>query len=184
MYIFPRILHLSSNRRERNSAHLFPVMTPARKLTHNMKFKHFWMQEDTNFGNAIIIHHFGPEICQNPTQKDTNFGNAMIIHHLGPEKCQKSYPERHEFQERHNSSLPLARELPKSNPERHEFQETALIDPSKKCQQIRKVFVFPEFRTIIEMHSLAPSTLTNQSLWEHLVACFLRLQTNCAIFGQ
>ena len=50
-------------------------MTPARKLTHNMEFKHFWMQKDTNFGNAIIIHHFGPE------------------------KHQKSDPERHEFQE-------------------------------------------------------------------------------------
>ena len=97
-------------------------------------------------------------------QKDTNFGNAIIIRHLGPEKCQKSDPERHEFWERHNSSLPWARESPKSNPKRHKFWETALIDPSKKCQQIRKVFIFPEFCTIIEMHSLTPSTLTNQSL--------------------
>ena len=106
----------------------------------------------------------GQRNAKNPTQKDTNFGNAMIIHHLGPEKCQKSYPERHEFQERHNSLLPWASESPKSNPERHEFQDTALINPSKKCQQIRKVFVFPEFHAIIEMHSLTPSTLTNQSL--------------------
>ena len=45
----------------------------------------------------------------------------MIIRHFGPEKCQKSHPERHEFWERHNSSLPWARESPKSNPERHEF---------------------------------------------------------------
>ena len=142
------------------------------------------MQKDTNFRNAIIIPHLGPEKRQNVTQKDTNFGNAMIIHHLGPEKCQKSYPERHKFWEHHNSLLPWARESPKSNPERHEFRETALIDPSKKCQQIRKVFVFPEFCTIIEMHSLTPSTLTNQSLWEHLVARFLQLQTNCDIFGQ
>ena len=29
--------------------------------------------------------------------------------------------ERHEFQERHNPSLPWARETPKSNHERHEF---------------------------------------------------------------
>ena len=78
----------------------------------------------------------------------------------------KSYPERHEFQERHNSSLPWARESPKSNSKRHKFWETALIDPSKKCQQIKKVLVFPEFHTIIEMHSLTPSTLTNQSLLE------------------
>ena len=73
MYIFTRILHLSSNRREQNLAHLFQFMTLARKLTHNMKFEHFWMQKDTNFGNTIIICHFGPENCQNPTQKDMNF---------------------------------------------------------------------------------------------------------------
>ena len=121
MYIFPRILHLSSNRRECNSAHLFPVMTPARKLTHNMKFEHFWMQKDTNFGNAMILHHFEPEKHQKQTQKDTNFGNTMIIYHFGPEKCQKSHPERHQFWECHNSSLPWARESPKSNPKRHEF---------------------------------------------------------------
>ena len=86
-------------------------MTPARKLTHNTKFEHFWMQKDTNFGNAMIIHHFGPE------------------------KRQKSYPERHKFWEWHNSSLPWARELPKSNPERHEFRETALTDPSKNANK-------------------------------------------------
>ena len=38
-----------------------------------MKFEHFCMQKDTNFGNTIIIHHFGPENPQNPTQKDRNF---------------------------------------------------------------------------------------------------------------
>ena len=74
----------------------------------------------------------GQRNAKNPAQKDMNFGNAMIIRHLGPEKRQKSYPERHEFQERHNSSLPWARESPKSNPERHEFRETALMNPSKK----------------------------------------------------
>ena len=81
---------------------LFPVYDPSKKAhpqheIHNTKFEHFWMQKDTNFGNAMILHHFGPE------------------------KCQKSYPERHEFQECHNSSLPWARESPKSNHERHEF---------------------------------------------------------------
>ena len=96
----------------------------------------------------------------------------MILHHFGPEKCQKSDPERHEFWECHDSSLPWARESPKSNHERHEFQETALIDPSKNANKIRKVFVLPELRTIFKMHSLTPSTLTNQSLWEHLVARF------------
>ena len=63
-------------------------MTPARKLTHNTKFEHFWMQKDTNFGNAMILRHFGPEKHQIQTQKDMNFGNAMILHHFGPEKCQ------------------------------------------------------------------------------------------------
>ena len=110
MYFFPRISHLSSKRKEQNLALYFQFMTPARKLTHNMKFEHFWKQKDTNFGNAMILRHFGPE------------------------KCQKSYPERHEFWERHNSSLLWARESPKSNHERHEFQ-TALIDPSKNASK-------------------------------------------------
>ena len=108
----------------------------------------------------------------------------MILPHFGPEKHQKSYPEIHEFRQRHNSSLPWARELPKSNHERHEFRETALIDPSKNASKIRKVFVFQEFCTLIGMHSLTPSTLTNQPHWEHLVARFLQLQTNCDTFGQ
>ena len=56
-------------------------------------------------------------------QKDTNFGNAMILHHFGPEKHQTSYPERHEFWERHDSLSLWARETPKSYPERHEFWE-------------------------------------------------------------
>ena len=108
----------------------------------------------------------------------------MILPHLGPEKHQKSYPERHEFWQRHNSSLPWARESPKSNHERHEFWKTALTDPSKNASKIRKVFIFQEFCTLIEMHSLTPSTLANQQPWEHLVACFLQLQTNCDTFGQ
>ena len=70
---FTRILHLSSNRRERNSTHLFQFKTPARKLTHNMKFEHFYMQKDANFRNTMIIRDFGPENPQNPTQKDRNF---------------------------------------------------------------------------------------------------------------
>ena len=97
-----RISHLSSNRREQNSAHLFQFMTPARKLTHNMKFKHFWMQKDTNFRNTIIIHHFGPENCQNPTQKDTNFGNTIIICHFGPENPQNPTQKDRNFKKMHS----------------------------------------------------------------------------------
>ena len=67
----------------------FQFTTPARKLTHNTKFEHFWMQKDMNFGNTIIIRHLGPKNRQNPTQKDTNFGNTIIIiRHLGPENHQ------------------------------------------------------------------------------------------------
>ena len=88
VHFYPQILHLSSNRREQNLALYFQFMTPARKLTHTTKFKHFWMQKDTNFGNTIILWHFGPEKCQNQPQKI------------------------HEFWQRHNSSLPWARESP------------------------------------------------------------------------
>ena len=101
-----------------------------------------------------------------------NFENAIILWQFRPEKCQKSAPERHKFWECHNSSLPWARESPKSNYERHRFWKTALIDPSKNANEIRKVFVFQEFHTLFEMQSLTPSTLTNQPLWEHLVAHF------------
>ena len=38
-----------------------------------MKFEHFHMQKDANFGNTIIIRDFRPENRQNPTQKDRNF---------------------------------------------------------------------------------------------------------------
>ena len=40
-------------------------------------------QKDTNFGNAIILHHLGPENCQNPTLRDMNFGK---LHSLTPAK--------------------------------------------------------------------------------------------------
>ena len=126
----------------------------------------------------------GQRNAKNQTQKDTNFRNVMILPHFGPEKCQKSYPKIHEFWQCHNSLLPWARELPKSNHERHKFWKTALIDPSKNANKIRKVFIFQEFRTLIEMHSLTPSTLTNQPHWEHLIARFLQLQTNCDTFRQ
>ena len=49
-------------------------------------------------------------------QKDTNFEDAMILWHFGPEKRQKSAPERHEFWECHDSSPVWAREMPKISP--------------------------------------------------------------------
>ena len=66
---FMQILHLSSNRRERNLTHPFQFKIPARKLTHNMKFEHFHMQKDANFGNTIILHDFRPENPQNQPRK-------------------------------------------------------------------------------------------------------------------
>ena len=95
-------------------------------------------QKDTNFGNAIILRHFEPEKCQNQPQKYTNFSNAIILRYLGPENRQ--------IQPRKTRIL----------------HRTALIDPSKNANKIRKVFVFPEFCTLFEMHSLTPSTLTKQ----------------------
>ena len=100
----------------------------------------------------------------------------------------KSAPERHKFQERHNSLVLWAREMPKSAPKIQKFcnaiilcylgpenrqiqpqktrisHRTALIDPSKNANKIRKVFIFPEFRTLFEMQSSTPSTLTKQQL--------------------
>ena len=121
-------------------------------------------------------------------QKDTNFRNAIIICYLGPEKCQKSDPERHEFQECHDYSSPWARETPKNptqkdmnfgnaiilhylGPENHQnptpkdtnFKKLHPLTPAKMPAN-KESIRFSEFHTIIEMHSLTPSTLTNQSL--------------------
>ena len=116
-------------------------MTPARKLTHNMKFKCFGMQKDTNFGNTIIIRHFGPENCQNPTQKDTNFGNTIIIRRFGPENPQNSTQKDTNFEKMHS------------------------LTPTKMPTN-KESICFPElctFHTIIQMQSLTPSN-TNQPI--------------------
>ena len=75
----------------------FQFTTPARKLTHNMKFEHFLDAERHEFWE----HHNS----LSPWARETP----------------KSDPERHKFWQRHNSSSPWAREMPKSDPERHEF---------------------------------------------------------------
>ena len=67
-----------------------------------MKFEHFWMQKDMNFGNPIIIRHFGPENPQNPTQKDTNFGNTIIIRHFRPENPQNPTQKDRNFEKMHS----------------------------------------------------------------------------------
>ena len=88
-FTFPQILHLSSNRRVRNLTFYFQFTTPARELTHRMKFEHVWMQKDTNFGNTMILCYFRPEKTpKKQTQKDMNFGNAIILCYLEPENRQ------------------------------------------------------------------------------------------------
>ena len=89
MYIFSSKFHTFPVTEGNEIWHIyFQFMIPARKLTHNTKFEHFWIQKDMNFGNTIIIRHLEPENRQNPTQKDMNFGNTIIIRHLGPENRQ------------------------------------------------------------------------------------------------
>ena len=134
-FTFPQILHLSSNRRVCNLAFYFQFTTLARKLTHRTKFEHVWMQKDTNFRNAIILHHFRPEKCQNPTQKGTNFGNAIILRHFRPEKCQNPTQKDTNFG---NAII-----LHYLEPENRQIQpqktrishKTALIDPSKNAKE-------------------------------------------------
>ena len=104
-----------------------------------------------------------------PTQKDTNFRNTMFLRYLRPEKHQNSYSERHEFQKRHVSSLPEAREMPKILPRKTRIlatpkffttlsQRIATTNHEKTqilhklhsltpAKMPRKVFSFPEFRT-------------------------------------
>ena len=62
MYIFSREFYTFPVTEGNEIQHSFQIMTPTRKLT-----------QDTNFGHSKIIHHFGPENPQNPTQKDTTF---------------------------------------------------------------------------------------------------------------
>ena len=93
-----------------------------------------------------------------------NFRNTMILQHFGSEKCQKSAPERHEFRERHDSRAPWARESPNPTMKDTNFEKLHSLTPAQNANKIRKVFVFQEFRTLFEMHSLTSSTLTNQPL--------------------
>ena len=85
---------LSRNRRVRNLTLYFQLTTPARELTQRHEF---WKHHVSSLPRAREM--------PKPIQKDTDFGNAMFLCYLEPEKHQKSYPEEHEFQRRHNSSL-------------------------------------------------------------------------------
>ena len=82
------------------------------------------LTQDTNFGHSKISHHFRPENPQIRTQKDTNFGHSKIIRHFGPENPQKPTQKDTTFEKMHS------------------------LTPAKNDHKIRKVFIFPEFRTI------------------------------------
>ena len=113
-FTLPQLSHLSSNRRVCNLSLYFQFTTPARELTHRMKFV---QPRKTRISETPCFFATGGQRnAKNPTWKDTNFGNAMFLYYLRPEKCQKSYPERHEFRKCHVSSLPEARETPKILP--------------------------------------------------------------------
>ena len=158
-FTFPQILHLSSNRRVHNLTFYFQFTTPARELTHRMKFEHAERHEFREChvsllpearetpkilprktqisGTPCFFTTLGQRNAKKQTQKDTNFGNAIILCYLGP--------ENHQIQPQKTRIL----------------QKLHSLTPAKMP---RKVFIFPEFRTSFEMHSLTPSTLTKQQL--------------------
>ena len=96
MYIFSHEFHTFPVTEGNEIWHIYSSSkTPARKLTHKTKFERFCMQKDTNFGNTIIIRHFGPENPQNPTQKDRNFEK---MHSLTSAKMPSNKESIHFFQ--------------------------------------------------------------------------------------
>ena len=61
--------------------HIYSSSRPQqRKLTHNIKFKHFHMQKDMNFRNTIIIRDFGPR--ESSKTKPRMAGIAKTMHSL------------------------------------------------------------------------------------------------------
>ena len=120
-------------------------------------------QKDTNFRNTIIIRHFGPENHQNPTQKDTNFGNTIIIHHFGPENPQNPTQKDMNFEKMHSLT-------------------PAKMPTNKESICFSRIlhFLHHDSNALINPIQHQP---TNH-FWEHLVAHVLNLQTNCDTFRQ
>ena len=132
-FTFLQISHLSSSRRVRNLTFYFQFTTPARKLTHRMKFEHAERHEFWKHHNSLLPwarempksyperHEFwkchvslppwAREMPKRQTQKDTNFSNTIILCYLGPENRQ--------IQPRNTRIL----------------HKTALIDPSKNAKE-------------------------------------------------
>ena len=139
-------------------------MTPARKLTHNMKFECFWMQKDTNFGNIINIHHFGPKNPQNPTQKDTNFRNTIIIRHFRPENPQNLTQKDRNFEKMH--SLASAKKKMPTNKESIHFSRISHFSHHDSNALINPIQYQP----------------TNH-FWEHLVTHFFEFCRPIVIYS-
>ena len=153
-----------------------------------MKFEHFWMQKDTNFGNTIIIRHFGPENHQNPTQKDMNFRNTIIIRPFGPENHQNPAQKYTNFRNTiiihhfgpENPQNPTQKD---TNFEKMHSLTSAKMPTNKENIHFSRILHFShhDLNALINPIQHQP---TNH-FWEHLVTHFFQiLQTICDIFGQ
>ena len=109
-FTFPQILHLSSNRRVRNLTFYFQFTTPARKLTHRMKFEHAERHEFRKHHNFLLP--WAREMPKSYPERHEFWKRHVSLPPWARETPKKTDPERHEFQQRHNSSLPWARESP------------------------------------------------------------------------
>ena len=119
--------------------------TPARKLTHNMKFKCFYMQKDVNFGNTIIIHHFRAENPQNPTQKDRNFEKMHSLTSAKlPTNKESIYFSRILHFSHHNSNAPI--NLIQHQPTNH-FLGTPSNTFFKLC---RPIVIYSDSSTLVQ----------------------------------
>ena len=73
----------------------------------------------------------------------------MILRHVGPDKCQNSAPERHEFQECHNSSLPWARESPNPTTKDMNFGKLHSLTPAKMPKKNKESIHFSRILHLI-----------------------------------
>ena len=92
---------------------IFSVYDPSKKAHPHHKIQAFLDAERHKFlerqDSSALWAREMPKI---QPQKDTNFANAIILWHFGPEKCQNQPQKIHEFWQCHNSLLPWARESP------------------------------------------------------------------------
>ena len=147
---------------------LFPVHNPGKRAHPQNKI---WVSRKTRIlETPCFFATLSQRNAKNPTQKNTNFRNTMFLHYLEPEKCQKSYPEEHEFRQRHNSSVLWARESPKPTRKTRILYQTALIDPSNNAKESIR---FSRILHIVWNTFINPTHTNQTTTWEHLVAWFL-----------